>query len=450
MIKYASKDIDAKKGESMMKKKLIMIAVVLGLILNLCACEEKNHKTTDSTIDYDTQYSTSSNSVSAGEHHSYQSAKGNIGNQKPADNAENKQPVQSETNTKENVESTLTSNDTEPAAAANNTEKNAASAVTANNGGITFKDKDVKNINDAIQKYVELNDKLQKVLIARTPEEKMKGENADIDQLLAEARNTVYGNTREVLSIKNAYLPQYSDTVTLGDALDLFLSNPSWSYAFKQTNENEGIINVRCTGYFWYQNRKVNVDIRFLIENFRITDDAAFIMGIEFNNGTAANQMHLSAEKFFYFVYDNARAKNIHSNSNIKGATFIDEEGIFSKLSSGYTGGISYTGEASQNNTNTWNGSSENYIASYKLDKERFEMDDLKKMSKSDVRMLINAMYAYHGYTFNSEDIGRFFGRISWYTPQGKSTDDCDAEFNDCEYYNKQLFVAYEEEMGWR
>lgn len=64
--------------------------------------------------------------------------------------------------------------------------------------------------------------------------------------------------------------------------------------------------------------------------------------------------------------------------------------------------------------------------------------------------MLLNGLYAYHGYTFTTDDYKRLFGRMSWYTPQEKTMEACESEFNTIERANKELFIAREKAMGWR
>lgn len=414
----------------MMKKKLVIISVVSGLILTLCACGENDRKTVGSKTGYDRQYNTDSGSSGIGESQSYQSEEKKNEEQSPADSTENEQSAQAENSF---------------AAIPTDISKTINTALTGN--GAAADDKEVRTLEEAIMKDQELLAALKQLLI-------MHGTGDDEKRVQSEDKNTIYGGTREVLSIKNAYIPQYSNEITLGDALDAFLSNPRWDYLIEKRSPNEGRILVKCYGEFWYNNKNITANISFPLNDFRITNNSTFTLGVQFGEFGNIREYGLSYYSFFDMVYKNAADLGIRSEKKGNGAAFINDE-IFREDAGarlGLNSGSAYTGGMSQNSSSnsSWNGSSEDYIASYKLDKERFERDDLEKMSKSDVRILINAMYAYHGYTFNSEEIGRFFSRTSWYTSRGKSTEDCEAEFNDCEYYNKELFVGYEKEMGWR
>ncbi len=98
----------------------------------------------------------------------------------------------------------------------------------------------------------------------------------------------------------------------------------------------------------------------------------------------------------------------------------------------------------------TWSGSSEQYLQEYRLGSEQFTEEDTYQLSQTELRMLINALYAYHGYTFETDENKRLFGRTSWYSPQGKTMEECESEFNAVERANKDVFIAREKAMGWR
>lgn len=98
----------------------------------------------------------------------------------------------------------------------------------------------------------------------------------------------------------------------------------------------------------------------------------------------------------------------------------------------------------------SWNGSSEEYLKEYRLNSEQFTEEDILSLSQTELRMLLNGLYAYHGYTFTTDEYKRLFGRMSWYTPQDKTMEACESEFNTIERANKEVFIAHEKEMGWR
>lgn len=98
----------------------------------------------------------------------------------------------------------------------------------------------------------------------------------------------------------------------------------------------------------------------------------------------------------------------------------------------------------------SWSGSSEEYLKDYRLNREQFTEEDILSLSQTELRMLLNGLYAYHGYKFTTDENKRLFGRMSWYTPQEKTMEACESEFNTIERANKEVFIAREKAMGWR
>lgn len=72
---------------------------------------------------------------------------------------------------------------------------------------------------------------------------------------------------------------------------------------------------------------------------------------------------------------------------------------------------------------------------------------DLAGVSKEDLRIGRNEIFARHGRKFASEDMKNYFERCSWYTPQ-YDPDEFDPDFehilNSVELYNVELIMAYE------
>jgi hypothetical protein len=75
----------------------------------------------------------------------------------------------------------------------------------------------------------------------------------------------------------------------------------------------------------------------------------------------------------------------------------------------------------------------ESRISFYDLSTRKLTKIDLKRYSKEDIRILRNAIYAIHGYTFNSEDLKKFFNQFIWYIPNGTFKE---SELNAYEKYN--------------
>lgn len=76
--------------------------------------------------------------------------------------------------------------------------------------------------------------------------------------------------------------------------------------------------------------------------------------------------------------------------------------------------------------------------------------DFLRTRTQSEVRLILNEIYARHGYSFESREFSLYFGSKQWYIPMGKSMQACEAEFNNYERVNKETIVKYEMSRGWR
>lgn len=72
---------------------------------------------------------------------------------------------------------------------------------------------------------------------------------------------------------------------------------------------------------------------------------------------------------------------------------------------------------------------------------------DLINLSREQIALIRNEIYARHGYVFQTEAYKEYFGAKSWYVPNPNFSE---ASFNAIEKYNKDLIVEYEKKMGWR
>ena len=119
-------------------------------------------------------------------------------------------------------------------------------------------------------------------------------------QTAIDALNSVStSDSPEVLGVKNGYLSEYSTTVTVGDAIDGFLSTPMWQYF--QADSGEKI--VQCTGGCTYQEQNVEAKVQFQIND----DDTFKIYTIAFND---ISQNLLVTAAFFEKIYEDAAASD--------------------------------------------------------------------------------------------------------------------------------------------
>lgn len=60
------------------------------------------------------------------------------------------------------------------------------------------------------------------------------------------------------------------------------------------------------------------------------------------------------------------------------------------------------------------------------------EEDEVKELSKKELRLARNELYARHGYIFGDEELKEYFSGKDWYSPAIDGDD-----FKDSEYFNK-------------
>lgn len=74
----------------------------------------------------------------------------------------------------------------------------------------------------------------------------------------------------------------------------------------------------------------------------------------------------------------------------------------------------------------------------------------LNTKSQSEVRYILNEIYARHGYIFTTDEYKTYFSSKSWYVPKHSSAEDAEGYFNEVEQSNKTTIVNYETSKGWR
>ena len=74
----------------------------------------------------------------------------------------------------------------------------------------------------------------------------------------------------------------------------------------------------------------------------------------------------------------------------------------------------------------------------------------LNTQSQSQVRLILNEIYARHGYIFNDKKYSEYFSSKSWYNPKYDSSEKVEQYFNDIERSNRNTIVNYEIKKGWR
>ena len=85
-----------------------------------------------------------------------------------------------------------------------------------------------------------------------------------------------------------------------------------------------------------------------------------------------------------------------------------------------------------------------NYSEEFSYDiacQRRLTYDDIRGLSKQELRIMRNWIFARHGYIFNSADLKEFFSKQQWYTPRSTNVI---SEFSDIEEYNVNFIKSYE------
>ncbi len=94
------------------------------------------------------------------------------------------------------------------------------------------------------------------------------------------------------------------------------------------------------------------------------------------------------------------------------------------------------------------NPSSRGYI--YDTDRKYITASELSYYTRDEVRLILNEMYARHGYIFSTPEYQAYFDAQSWYYGTTTSQDAVVAAFNSYEKANHTTIVNYEKSMGWR
>ncbi len=86
----------------------------------------------------------------------------------------------------------------------------------------------------------------------------------------------------------------------------------------------------------------------------------------------------------------------------------------------------------------------------YPSDSRIITRDELEGMTRQEIKIILNEIYARHGYTFNDDDLVEYFESKTWYTPTESDLDEVNRMLNDFEAENRDIIVEYQTEQGWR
>lgn len=189
--------------------------------------------------------------------------------------------------------------------------------------------------------------------------------------------------SKEVLTVKNAVLPELSTNVTIGAAVDDFLSSPKWQFFTSDKGEKV----VQCDGKASYSGKNVNVTLQFLLGN----NDAVSINSLSIND---VDQTGLIAEGFYEKIYEDYAKKH-----NVVLATATPEATAVPTATPAAASGASTAG----------------YIIP-DSDKRAISADEIKNLSKQDLEIARNEIYARHGRQFKTQYLQEHFNSCAWYS----------------------------------
>ena len=86
----------------------------------------------------------------------------------------------------------------------------------------------------------------------------------------------------------------------------------------------------------------------------------------------------------------------------------------------------------------------------YPTNKQIITEEELDMMSRSDIKIIYNEIYARHGMTFNDDELIDYFEMQQWYIPTEISEKAVEAKFSDIEDKNRDIIYKYQIKKGWR
>lgn len=86
----------------------------------------------------------------------------------------------------------------------------------------------------------------------------------------------------------------------------------------------------------------------------------------------------------------------------------------------------------------------------YPSDEKLISEAELEKMTRQEVKLVLQEIYARHGYTFNDDDLIEYFEGKNWYMPTETDLSEVEAKFSDIEQENREIIEEYQKKQGWR
>lgn len=125
-----------------------------------------------------------------------------------------------------------------------------------------------------------------------------------------------------------------------------------------------------------------------------------------------------------------------------------EQESSISDSMSGFVAGGNSASDKEEESSKKDNGiSNEDYILP-DSDSKYYTNEDLKKLTREEVKLARNEIYARHGRKFAIDmNVKEYFEGKDWY--QGTVDDVSDSELNKYEIANRDLIIKYEKKKKW-
>nr|WP_215701884.1 YARHG domain-containing protein [Clostridium sp. MCC344] len=248
-------------------------------------------------------------------------------------------------------------------------------------------------------------------------------------EVVDQVANVVQAEDKHVLMVKNGH-PQSYPNCPYGKVFDEFFGSPTWTYF----NADSGEDVVEFTGYCTYRDAEVKARLQFILNE----EEGTFQSGaLSFNDVPQIELVTVSMiEKAFQSYMENHQITDDQSNLE------NDLEQVFDNETTAETSSVETTEETEKEYSND-----NPYKDSILLWKSYFEpltSEDCIGLSKDQLRIARNEIYAAHGRIFQAEDLRQYFQSKEWYHGTLTSDQFDESVLTDVQKKNLDLIKAIE------
>lgn len=149
-----------------------------------------------------------------------------------------------------------------------------------------------------------------------------------------------------------------------------------------------------------------------------------------------------------FFLYEGKKSLQIeHTESKVKTEQKDYQQQKNQEREITYTSSLDSFQVRKMNDTKTKNENQKDYILK-DSDSKYYKAKDLKGLSKWEVQLARNEIYARHGRKFTTDEVREYFEGKDWY--HGTVEEVEDSELNKYEIANRDMIQKYEKSKGWR